>query len=54
MGRWGMTLAEALAVPREQVVGVMSHLATADEADEGFAREQIERFREVVARVPRA
>ena len=52
MGRWGMTLDEALTVPRRQVVGVMSHLATADEADEAFAQEQIERFREVVAAFP--
>jgi alanine racemase len=52
MGRWGMTLAEALSVRREQVVGVMSHLATADEADEAFARTQIARFREVVDAFP--
>ena len=50
MGRYGMTADEALAVPREQVVGVMSHLATADEPDERFAREQIERFRDVADR----
>jgi alanine racemase len=49
MGRWGMTLEEALTVPRQRVVGVMSHLATADEADESFAREQIARFQEVAA-----
>jgi alanine racemase len=52
MGRWGMTLAEALTVPRDRVVGVMSHLATADEADESFARSQIDRFREVAAAFP--
>ena len=52
MGRWGMSLGEALTVPRERVVGVMSHLATADEADEAFAREQIERFREIAAAFP--
>jgi alanine racemase len=52
MGRWGMTLAEALSVPRRQVVGVMSHLATADEADDAFARTQIERFREAAAAFP--
>jgi alanine racemase len=49
MGRWGMTLEEALAVPRERVVGVMSHLATADAEDPTFARVQIERFAEVAA-----
>lgn len=52
MGRWGMTLPEALSVPRERVVGVMSHLATADEEDEAFARTQIERFAEVAAAFP--
>jgi len=52
MGRWGMTLAEALTVPREQVVGVMSHLATADDPDDAFAREQIARFREVAEAFP--
>jgi alanine racemase len=39
-------------VPRERVVGIMSHLATADEDDEAFARIQIERFREVAAAFP--
>lgn len=52
MGRWGMTLAEALAVPRDRVVGVMSHLATADEGDDAFAREQIECFQEVADAFP--
>jgi alanine racemase len=52
MGRWGMTLDEALTVPRERVVGVMSHLATAEEPDESFAREQIGRFEEVCAAFP--
>jgi alanine racemase len=47
MGRWGMTLEEALALPRGRVVGMMSHLATADEPDEEFARRQIARFGEV-------
>ena len=44
MGRLGMTPEEALAWPRDQVVGLMSHLATADEPDETFARQQIEAF----------
>jgi alanine racemase len=47
MGRWGMSSEEALKARREGVVGLMSHLATADEEDEGFAREQLERFREL-------
>jgi alanine racemase len=42
MGRWG--LAE-LPQPPANVVGLMSHLATAD-TDEAFAQQQIERFRE--------
>jgi alanine racemase len=54
MGRWGMKLDEALALPREGVVGVMSHLATADEADEAFARTQIQRFTQVAAGFPGA
>jgi alanine racemase len=47
MGRWGMSIEEALSVPRDRVVGVMSHLATADEPDPSFAREQIGRFSQV-------
>ncbi len=43
MGRFGMTPEEALAVPRDQVVGLMSHLATAD-GDEAFVREQLDVF----------
>ena len=42
MGRWG--LAE-LPPPPANVVGLMSHLATAD-SDPAFARKQLERFRE--------
>jgi alanine racemase len=42
MGRWG--LAE-LPEPPANVVGLMSHLATAD-SDPAFARRQVERFRE--------
>jgi alanine racemase len=52
MGRWGMTHEEAAAVPRDRVVGLMSHLATADEPDESFARAQIDRFQELAARFP--
>ena len=48
MGRWGMSPAEARTVPRERVVGLMSHLATADEKDLSFAREQVSRFAELV------
>ena len=42
MGRWGLS---DLPEPPVNVVGLMSHLATAD-SDPGFARQQIERFRE--------
>jgi alanine racemase len=44
MGRFGMPADEALACPRERVVGLMTHLATADEEHPGFARTQLERF----------
>ena len=40
MGRWGLS---ELPAPPVNVVGLMSHLATAD-SDPGFARAQIERF----------
>lgn len=42
MGRWGVS---ELPAPTRSVVGVMTHLATAD-SDLEFARIQIERFRE--------
>ena len=54
MGRWGMSPEDALAVPRDRVVGVMSHLATADSADESFARVQLERFRKLAKEFPGA
>ncbi len=41
MGRWGVA---ELPAPAREVVGVMTHLATAD-TDAEFARVQIERFR---------
>src|SRR5215218_2676485 len=49
MGRWG--LAELPALPAE-VVGVMTHLATAD-SDPDFARQQLERFGAAVAEGPK-
>ena len=45
MGRWGLG---ELPEPPANVVGLMSHLATAD-SDRGFAEHQIERFRLVTA-----
>jgi alanine racemase len=41
MGRWGVS---QLQTPARNVVGLMTHLATAD-SDPAFARTQIERFR---------
>src|SRR3954469_2354768 len=48
MGRWG--LSELPAAPAE-VVGLMTHLATAD-SDPDFAREQVRRFEEAAPAVP--
>jgi alanine racemase len=45
MGRWGTS---ELPSPTRDVVGVMTHLATAD-SDPEFARLQVERFREATA-----
>ena len=45
MGRWGVS---ELTVPRRGVVGLATHLATAD-SDLDFARAQIERFAEATA-----
>jgi alanine racemase len=45
MGRWGVS---ELPAPSRSVVGLMTHLATAD-TDPGFARTQIERFDEATA-----
>lgn len=51
MGRWGVS---ELPVLTRDVVGVMTHLATAD-SDPVFAREQLARFREATdgLRIPR-
>jgi alanine racemase len=48
MGRWGVS---ELEHPARNVVGLMTHLATAD-TDPGFARVQLERFREATALYP--
>jgi alanine racemase len=45
MGRWGLS---ELVQPTRDVVGVMSHLASAD-SDPAFTETQIERFRELTA-----
>ena len=54
MGRYGMSAVEALSVPPGRVAGVMSHLATADEPDDTFARGQLATFAELAARFPDA
>lgn len=48
MGRWGVSELPELPV---EVVGLMTHLATAD-SDPDFAREQLQRFVEVTQRHP--
>ncbi len=48
MGRWG---AGELPAPTREVVGVMTHLATADSGPE-FARVQLESFRAATAHLP--
>jgi alanine racemase len=52
MGRFGMTPEEALAAPRDRVVGLMSHLATADALDDSFARRQLDVFAALAAQFP--
>ena len=60
MGRWGVSADEALAIadeilagPRpERLAGLMSHLATADEADRTFVDQQAEAFRAIAAVFP--
>ncbi|HEY7003858.1 MAG TPA: alanine racemase [Gaiellaceae bacterium] len=54
MGRFGMSRDEAASLDPERVVGLMSHLATADEADSSFARAQVEAFGAIAARFPHA
>jgi alanine racemase len=53
MGRWGLSVEEAQTIPRERVIGLMSHLATADEDDSTYAREQIARFAEIAGQFDR-
>jgi alanine racemase len=54
MGRWGMPAAELAEVPAGRIVGLMSHLATADEEDGSFAATQLARFHQLAARYPQA
>jgi len=48
MGRWGIA---ELDVPSREVVGLMSHLASAD-SDTEFTEQQVERFRDATALYP--
>ena len=48
MGRWGIA---ELDVPGREVVGLMSHFASAD-SDEEFTEQQVERFRSATAAYP--
>jgi alanine racemase len=60
MGRWGLSEDEGVALAQElprggegpRLVGVCSHLATADDSDPSFLRHQVERFRRFTERVP--
>jgi alanine racemase len=54
MGRFGMSPEEAAQIDPARVVGVMSHLATADEEDAAFARAQLDTFAAVAQRFPGA
>jgi alanine racemase len=47
MGRWGLS---ELPAPAAEIVGVMTHLATAD-SDPAFARAQLQRFEEATSGV---
>ncbi len=53
MGRFGMSPEEAGRIAPARVVGVMSHLATADD-DAAFARAQLDAFAAVAERFPGA
>ena len=62
MGRWGLdpdaalavgrTLADARSTPGPRLCGLMSHLATADETDTAFARQQVRAFARVAEAFP--
>lgn len=54
MGRWGMSAEELAHVRPDRVVGLMSHLATADEEGDAFVTHQLERFLRVADRFPDA
>ena len=54
MGRYGMSPEEAAGIDPARVVGVMSHLATADEPDGDFVRAQLDAFAAVAERFPGA
>ena len=54
MGRFGMSPEDAAGIDPARVVGVMSHLATADESNGDFVRAQLKVFVGIAGRFPRA
>src|SRR4029078_6153883 len=54
MGGFGMSPEAAAAIDPARVVGVMSHLATADEPDGDFVRAQLDAVAAGAERVPLA
>jgi alanine racemase len=54
MRRFGMSPEDAASVAHERVVGLMSHLATADEPEGSFALEQVDAFAVLAPRFPYA
>jgi alanine racemase len=54
MGRYGMGEGELATIDPAAIAGVMSHLATADDAGAGATRAQLDRFRAAADRFPEA
>jgi alanine racemase len=54
MGRFGMSPEDAAGIDPKRVVGVMTHLATADGPTGDFVHAQLDAFTEVAARFPDA
>lgn len=54
MGRLGLSPERIADLPADRVVGLMTHLASADEQDDSFARVQLARFAELARAFPGA